>query len=105
MAEVEGFAVSSASTPEGARFVRVVGELDAATAVELRQVLDSAIGDGAHEVQVDLARVAFMDSSGLAVIVDAHRRLVANGGRVQVCAASAIVGKVIDIAGLSPDLL
>jgi anti-anti-sigma factor len=105
MAEVNGFSVSIASTPGGARFVRVVGELDAATATELRDVLNSAIGDGASEVQVDLGHVRFMDSSGLAVIVDAHRRLIATGGRVQVCAASAVVGKVIDIAGLTPDLL
>ena len=59
---------------DGVAVVAVRGEIDVSTAPELRDVLHAAIDDGAR-MEVDLRHVTFMDSTGLAVLVDAHRRL------------------------------
>lgn len=48
------------------------GEIDLATAGELRDAIEQAYA-GAAEVWVDLSRVEFMDSTGLSTLVEAHR--------------------------------
>lgn len=56
----------------------VSGDVDLATAPTLRERLASVAGGTA--VVVDLAEVGFMDSTGLGVLVAAHRRAVVAGG-------------------------
>jgi anti-sigma B factor antagonist len=60
--------------------VRVGGEIDLASAPELRQCLDQTINGGSRQLVVDLRQVGFMDSVGLGVLVGARRRLLAAGG-------------------------
>lgn len=63
--------------------VTPVGEIDLSTSPQLRQSLQSALVDGDTPVIVDLAAVPYMDSSGVATLVEAlqicrrqHRDLV-----------------------------
>jgi len=49
------------------------GELDLASAPELREQLERAWRSGAQQVIVDLRDVQFMDSTGLHAIVGAHQ--------------------------------
>ena len=69
------------SDPRGVR-VRIMGELDLATAPELDRVLDGLGNDGHDEMLIDLSGVTFMDSTGLASIVRAYRHAEAGGRRV-----------------------
>jgi anti-sigma B factor antagonist len=56
----------------------VQGEVDLATAPELRTILaEFAPGEGV--VVVDLTDVAFLDSSGLSVLVEVHQHLASDG--------------------------
>ena len=55
--------------------VLVEGELDIATASRLISVLNSSVADAIKSVVVDLSRVGFMDSTGLALLINANRRL------------------------------
>jgi len=64
--------------------VRIVGDLDLATAPELDRVLETLPGDGCHHVLLDLDDVEFMDSSGLASIVHARRFADDHGYRLTV---------------------
>jgi anti-anti-sigma factor len=59
-----------------ARVLELSGELDVATAPTLSERLDGAMdeSDDAHLI-VDLSNLAFMDSTGLQVILSATRRL------------------------------
>jgi anti-sigma B factor antagonist len=63
--------------------VTPVGEIDLSTSPQLRQSLQAALVDGDTRVIVDLAEVPYMDSSGVATLVEAlqvcrrqHRELV-----------------------------
>ena len=55
--------------------VLVEGELDIATAARLISVLNSSVADAIRAVIVDLTQVGFMDSTGLALLINANRRL------------------------------
>ncbi len=50
------------------------GELDIAAAPQLRDQIAGAMVEGEPEVVCDMANVTFVDSSGLSVLVSAHKR-------------------------------
>ena len=81
--------------------VAVTGELDIRSAPDLRTWLTSALDDGATHVVLDLAGVHFMDSSGLGVLVGAHKRLARIGGRLTVVGVGDAVGRLLDVTGLT----
>lgn len=64
----------------GWTIVEVAGQLDVATAPELRQVLLEAQYGGASQVLVDVAGIEFVDSMGLGVLIGAHKRARSHEG-------------------------
>lgn len=60
---------------DGVETVLVEGEVDIATASRLISVLNSSVAEALKSVVVDLTRVGFMDSTGLALLIHANRRL------------------------------
>ena len=60
--------------PEGPSVLKLRGDLDLHTAPGLRERLAALIDAGSLRVVVDLSEVAFMDSTGLGVLVGAARR-------------------------------
>jgi anti-sigma B factor antagonist len=60
---------------DGIELVLVEGEVDIATASRLISVLNSSVAEAIKSVVVDLSRVGFMDSTGLALLINANRRL------------------------------
>ena len=63
------------TSDEGVELVMVEGELDIATAPRLISVLNRAVQEALRSLVVDLSEVDFMDSTGLALLINAHRRL------------------------------
>jgi anti-sigma B factor antagonist len=63
------------TSQDGVELVLVEGEVDIATASRLISVLNSSVADAIKSVVVDLTRVWFMDSTGLALLINANRRL------------------------------
>ena len=62
--------------------VVVAGELDIASAPVLQDAIERARQEGAGDVVVDLADLAFMDVGGLRVLIRADRRAEQAGGRL-----------------------
>jgi len=81
------------------RLVVAAGELDIAAAGDLRSRLRGAIDAGATRVLLDLAGVDFIDSTSVAAIVAAHRRL-AGRGRLVVVATHPYVRLIFEAAGV-----
>ena len=73
-----GFA-ASADRSDGALLVRLHGELDLATAPSLADVVDAALEDRPPALALDLSQLTFVDSTGINVLVDAHRRAERDG--------------------------
>ena len=80
--------------------LRVSGELDIATAPDLRDRLTAAIDRGATGVVVDLRDVTFMDSVAMAAILHARTQLGGNGRFAVVLGADSYTQLVFEIAGL-----
>lgn len=77
----------------------VEGELDLYSAPELKDELADLPPEVTH-VYVDLARVTFLDSSGIAVLMSAARELRARDGVVVLCVEDKNILKLLQITGL-----
>ena len=78
----------------------VSGELDIATAPDLRDRLTAAIERGATGIVVDLRNVTFMDSVAMAAILHARTQLGTKGRLAVVLGAESYTKLVFEIAGL-----
>ncbi len=85
----------------GVAVVRVVGELDVATAPRLRQEAVRLVGININRVVLDLSGIDFIDSTGLGVIVGMVKRLRTHGGDLSVVRGHDRVNKVFDITRVS----
>lgn len=86
---------------DGRAVVRLKGELDIATAAELRQHLTTARQSYGENVILDLTELEFMDSQGLSVIVSCHKAVHAAAGSLVLVAPRPIVRRTLEITGLS----
>jgi anti-sigma B factor antagonist len=78
----------------------VEGELDIATAPELRARFNAAVDAGVSRLVVDLRAVSFLDSVALATLLNARRRMGENGRLAVVVAADSYVRLIFEIAGM-----
>jgi len=85
--------------------VLVSGEIDVATSPILREELTVLVERGARDCTIDISDVAFVDSSGLGVLVGLYKRLAETNGTVRVVGARPAVRKVFEITGLETILL
>jgi anti-anti-sigma factor len=82
--------------------VAVTGEVDGGTAPFLRDRLVDVLEDqGNRSVSVDLGGMTFIDSSGLAVLLDLHRRAAERGADLVLRNARATTMHVFDIVGMA----
>ena len=85
--------------------LRVGGEVDLATSPQLHAKLVDLVEVGeAGRVVVDLTPVAFMDSTGLGVLLAAHKRARANGRRVLLVCPEGPVLRVLRLTGMDKAL-
>ena len=84
---------------EAATLVVLRGDLDIATAPELRECLVKVIDEGARIV-VDLEAVDFLDSAGLGILVGGLKRARTHGGELELVCSSHDVLKPLEITGL-----
>lgn len=85
---------------EGVRAVNVHGELDQATAPELRGALDEAVAADNGPVFVDLSDCEFIDSAGLSLLLETQRRLADAGRGFAVCAPRTEVRRLLELTGI-----
>lgn len=82
---------------EGAQVVRLHGPLDVARALELRDTLGALVGVAGARVLLDLEHVTLIDSSGVGILVTAHRQAETAGARFALAAAGPVVGRVFEL--------
>ncbi len=64
----------SVGVHEGATVLRVAGEVDLATAPALENAIEGVLGEKPAALIIDLTRVSFLASAGMAALVAAHQR-------------------------------
>lgn len=93
-------ALSARDTCEGARVLELGGELDIAGAGYVLSQLLYTRGP----VVVDLARLTFIDSSGVAALLAARHKIESRGDHLELRRATQSVRQVFDLVGAG-DLL
>lgn len=84
--------------------IRIEGEVDVSNASELRDALDTALADGPKEVEADFAEVAYIDSTGIGVLVGAAHRAQESGSVLVVANPQKNVERVFTLLGVDKDL-
>ncbi|MCW3038427.1 MAG: anti-sigma-factor antagonist [Solirubrobacterales bacterium] len=79
---------------DGVRVLAVHGRIDVSSAMTLRDLLGAQIDSPAARVLVDLSDVALIDSSGIGILVTAHRRAFGQGANFAIAAPAAAVARV-----------
>jgi anti-sigma B factor antagonist len=88
---------------DGVVIVAPEGDIDLATIEVLRSELESA-RKGASTLVVDLRGVAFMDSSGLRLLVEAERLAERDGSTLALVRGPAAVQRLLELTGLADRL-
>ena len=79
----------------------LVGEIDLYTAPRLQSELTSALSDGKPtQIVVDMSGVEFCDSTGMNVLLAAHRTATERGGQLALAAPRPSVRKILEVTGL-----
>jgi len=88
-------------TPEpGVVVVSPVEDIDMSRSPQLRNALRGVQNDRPRKIVVDLTRVGYMDSSGLATLVEAMRSAGQNGWQLIICGLNPRVRAIFEIARL-----
>lgn len=97
--------ISSTASEGGGTCLAVEGEVDVSNASELRSALDAQLSSCAgKELVVDLARVSYIDSTGIGVLVGAAHRASEASARLVVARPQKNVARVLGLLGVSSDL-
>jgi anti-sigma B factor antagonist len=83
---------------DGVAVLTVRGDIDANSVTTLHAALESL--DAHTTIQLDMADVRFMDSSGLNAILAQARRMDERQGSIQICHPSTAVRRIVEITGL-----
>ena len=89
---------------DGLEVLVVQGELDIATAPRMISVLNEALAEGESPLVVDLAQVLFMDSTGLALLMNARRRALRSHRGFAIVCPGGPISRVFEIADMVESL-
>jgi anti-sigma B factor antagonist len=82
--------------------VAVRGEVDVATTPQLRELLHGLVQDGVHHIVLDCTELAFLDSSGIGLLVATRKRLT--DGELVIDSPQPHVRKVLELTGVNEQL-
>jgi anti-sigma B factor antagonist len=85
---------------EPAPALAVTGEVDVYEAPRLRAALFALLDEGPDRVVIDCSGMRFIDSAGLAVFVDAQRRLQPRGGTLVLRGLRSATRRIFEITAL-----
>lgn len=89
---------------DGAAVVTVAGEVDALTAPQLAEAIDTAWQRQPDLVVVDLVEVGFLASAGLATLVTAHQQAREHRATLRVAAGDRVTFRPIHLTGVDEEI-
>jgi anti-anti-sigma factor len=85
---------------DGVDVLAVSGEIDVASTARLIPALNDLVTSGERSVVVDLSDVAFMDSTGLALLLNTLRRVTRRGHGFAVVCPPGPVRRVFEVTDM-----
>ena len=80
--------------------IKAAGEVDLYTSPDLRKVILKAIPSAGRELAIDLSAVTYIDSSGVATLVEGLRGARQHGTEFALVSPSQAVQQVLELARL-----
>jgi anti-anti-sigma factor len=80
--------------------VVVSGELDLTTGVQLRTTVDGLVSPEQSTIVIDLGATTFLGSTGLAMLLAAHKRCREAGGELRVVASDPMIRDVFAVTNI-----
>ena len=77
------------------------GEVDVYSAPKLRETIKDLVDDGKYNIVVDLEKVAFLDSTGLGVLVGGLKRVKHHNGELGIICNQEKILRIFRITGLT----
>ncbi|MEV0260426.1 STAS domain-containing protein [Streptomyces sp. NPDC050617] len=81
-----------------------LGEIDIATAAEVRPLLDAVTEGPAPTLAVDLSATTFFDCAGLSLLARLHTRITERGGRLYLVCDQPLTLRMLRIVGMDERL-
>ncbi|MEV4511144.1 STAS domain-containing protein [Dactylosporangium sp. NPDC049525] len=78
--------------------ILVTGPLDTVAAPHIRALLDDAVALRPVDLVVDMTACAFVDAAGIGVLLDIHRQVWRDGGRLTLRGLSPRVTRTLQLA-------
>jgi len=91
----------SESAAGGVVVLGLTGRLDALTVEQARDKLLASAGASAARLLLDCARLVYVSSAGLRLVMQVAMRVAAAKGKVVLCALPRQVQQVFDLAGFA----
>lgn len=92
--------MSVSKTETDPNIVALEGEIDLHESPQIREALAPLIACKTPRLLIDLSGVSYIDSSGLAVFIDAMQRMQSYGGKLVLFGIGETVRKIFQIARL-----
>lgn len=89
------------SNNENTTTLVLVGRLDTVTSGQLSTELGSVFGAGAVKLVFDFAKLEYISSAGLRVLLTAQKKVNALGTEMEIIGANETVKEIFDITGFS----
>ncbi|MEN0019775.1 MAG: STAS domain-containing protein [Planctomycetota bacterium] len=99
MPEADGLSVTS-ELREGCSILKLAGDIDMSRSPVLREAIRNALESRPNRLVIDLEGVDYMDSSGLATLVEAMKVTKKQKTTLVLCAMSDKVRAIFEIARL-----
>ena len=93
-------AIDALALPAERAVLRLAGELDLLSCGRLRDALNAELGAGRTWLVLDVADLAFLDSSGMSVLVEFSKKTSRAGGQLALAGLQPQPARVLKIAGL-----
>ena len=79
----------------------VTGDIDTGTIGTLAQSVDGVLENGAAELWIDLSGTEFMDSTGVHLMLETRRRVVALNRQMAIICPRGRIRRLLDVSGAS----
>ena len=86
--------------PTQTAVLALAGEIDLHESAQVRQRLEPVLAQKPRRLLIDLTAVSYIDSSGLAALIEAFQRIQPQGGVLALCGLQPAVRDIFEIARL-----
>lgn len=85
------------TSKDAAHIISLVGEVDAKTAPQLKEVLDAALANGKKKIALDFSSLTYISSAGIGVLNAFLHALKNTNGTMVIANPSKIVRDTLDV--------